>query len=208
MALLMDSTAKAKAYHVGNVRSMLLGAARAALREGGVSNVKLRSMSTQEGVALGSVSHHFASKADLLAAVAVEGFGELKVRIETAGASGVLVVRACVAAYFDFAWHEPNLYSLMFEAKVARAPLVRAARDRAFAAMEAAFSATPLGRTYPAETVHDVSVAVWTCAHGAASLAPIQEEGDHLAEAMIRGLEELFQFRRENQSYPNTVQNS
>ena len=145
---------------------------------------------------------------ELLAALAVQGFVALEGRASPPPqiAANPRLVRALVVAYFDFAWREPDLYSLMFEAEVARTESVRAAREAAFQDFEQAIAAAPAAQGREPQTLHQISVAVWTCAHGAASLAPIQEEGGELVEAMISGLEDLFRVGREYRAYPNTVQ--
>lgn len=203
----VDSTeVRLKPYHVGNVRTALLDEARGLLREGGLSNLNLRTLSTRTGVALGSVYHHFGSKADLLAVLAAQGFDRLTQGAAHAAASAEeRVVRAWILAYFDFAWREPELYSLMFQAQVARVDDVRAARDRAFQSIEDVVVATQQAQDYSTEVRHSIAVAIWTCTHGAASLAPIQDEGSDLVEAMITGLEALFRAVRANQHYPNNV---
>ena len=183
---------RAKAYHVGNVRTTLLAHALALLQEGGLQSLNLRALSARTGVALSSVYHHFAAKHDLLAALAVQGFDDLPAAPSRLDAGGERIIRACVIAHFDFAWREPELYSLMFNAPVARLPAVAAARQAAFQVFEDGVAAVAARLSRPAETVHPITVAVWTCAHGAASLAPIQEEGHALVETMIGGLEALF----------------
>jgi hypothetical protein len=81
---------------------------------------------------------------------------------------------------------------LMFHPPIARLPAVAAARQAAFRVMEDGIAAVAVRLKRPPETVHEITVAVWTCVHGAASLAPIQEEGHALVETMIGGLEALF----------------
>ena len=184
---------RAKAYHVGNVRTTLLVQALALLQEGGLPGLNLRALSARTGVALSSVYHHFASKNELLAALAVQGFDDLAGKLEAALAGGGdRIVRACVIAHFDFAWRSPELYSLMFQVPVARTPEVVAARQAAFQVLEDGIAAVAVRLNRSPETVHEITVAVWTCVHGAASLAPIQEEGHALVETMIGGLEALF----------------
>lgn len=207
MSTQLDREDRPRAYHVGNVRTTLLDVAATLLLEGGRTNLNLRTLSNRTGVALGSVYHHFKSKGALLAALAAQGFQGLSGRLSDAAANAnERVVRDCVVAYFDFAWRNPALYSLMFETQVAKTELVSQARDQTFQVLETAIAAVPAAQGRSRETIHSISVAVWTCAHGAASLAPIQEEGSDLVEAMISGLEALFRVGREYQGYPNSVQ--
>jgi AcrR family transcriptional regulator len=193
MSVAQPAVTRARAYHVGNVRTTLLAQARALLQEGGLPNLNLRALSARTGVALSSVYHHFASKNELLAALAVQGFEDLAGELQAAlDRGGDRIVRACVMAHFDFAWRGPELYSLMFQAPVARLPAVVEARQAAFQVFEDGIADVAKRLRRPPETVHEITVAVWTCVHGAASLAPIQAEGHGLVETMIGGLEALF----------------
>ena len=59
--------------HVGNLRTLLLDEARALLESGGRSEMNLRALAGRAGIAAGSVYHHYASKAALMAASSRSG---------------------------------------------------------------------------------------------------------------------------------------
>jgi AcrR family transcriptional regulator len=192
--------ARTRAYHVGNVKTALVDAARALLREGGMAGLDLRTLSARAGVALGTVYHHFESKTDLLAALAEQGFSDLTARLVAAAetAEPGRVIRECVLTHSAFAAAEPDLYALMFDSQIARLEPIRAARRQAQDALEATIAALPQAEGRTPEGLHAAAVAVWTCAHGAASLALLHEEDGDLADTMIRGLTELYLGGREN----------
>ena len=61
-----DAAARRR-YHVGNLRAQLLEEARAILDQGGLAQLNLRALASRTGIAPGSVYHHYAGKAELLA---------------------------------------------------------------------------------------------------------------------------------------------
>ena len=88
-------------------------AARAILDEGGPDSVGLRETARRVGVSATAAYRHFASKEDLLASVAAQGFDELREMMERAeGDRPPLVARGM--AYIDFAAARRGLFRLMF----------------------------------------------------------------------------------------------
>ncbi|MGH6999226.1 MAG: TetR family transcriptional regulator, partial [Phenylobacterium sp.] len=81
-----DQGARRRPYHVGNLRTLLLDEARALLESGGRSEMNLRALAARAGIAAGSVYHHYASKAALLAGLAAMGFRELEASLREAAA--------------------------------------------------------------------------------------------------------------------------
>lgn len=190
--------ARRRTYHVGNLRTQLLDEARALLETGGRAELNLRALAARAGIAAGSVYHHYASKAALMAELAAAGFRDLTeiLREAEANAPEGGPIRACALAYFGFARAQPALYEMMFDAALMRDPDVAAARDSAFAVLEQAIGRAPSQQDRDADTVHKVALAVWACGHGAASLT-LAEGGDQsqLMEDVIQGLEALFRRR-------------
>jgi len=194
----MMGLARRRGYHVGNLRAQLMEEARALLEEGGLGQVNLRGLAARAGIAAGSVYHHYASKQALLAGLAVTGFGELEAALKAAAdAAQPTPIRACALAYFGFARAQPALYALMFDPPILAEVEVKAARARAFSVLEAAIAAAASQADRDPETVHRISLAVWACGHGAASmtLADEAEEQGRLMEEVIQGLEALFRRR-------------
>lgn len=81
---------RAGAYHHGNLRSALLGAAVKVVEQDGVSALTLRTLASRAGVSSGAPYHHFESREQLLAAIAAEGLAGL-----------VSEMRRCNAAVTD-----------------------------------------------------------------------------------------------------------
>jgi len=186
-------------YHVGNLRAELLQHAQAILEAGGLAGLNLRSLAARAGIAPGSVYHHYANKAALLAGLAVEGFraleGELE-RVVREAPHGARF-RTFGRVYLGFARSRPSLYALMFDPEMMGDPEVTAARDRAFAVLEelVGLALPPAESRAPCE-MRKVALSVWACGHGAVTMEPPQADADdHRVEDVIRGLELLFQRR-------------
>ena len=192
-----DQGARRRPYHVGNLRTLLLDEARALLESGGRSEMNLRALAGRAGIAAGSVYHHYASKAALLAGLAAMGFRELEASLrEAAAQGGATPIRTTALAYFDFARAQPALYELMFDATLMGEADVAEARDRAFAVLRELIAAAPSQQGVEPVVIHKVALAVWACGHGAASLTQADESGNSpLMEDVIQGLEALFRPR-------------
>lgn len=184
-------------YHVGNLRTLLLDEARALLETGGRSELNLRALAGRAGIAAGSVYHHYASKAALLAGLASTGFRELEAILREAAAQAETTpIRTTALAYFDFARAQPALYELMFDAALMGDPDVAEARDSAFAVLQQVIASAPSQREADPAVIHKVALAVWACGHGAASLTQADPCGSGaLMEDVIQGLEALFRPR-------------
>jgi AcrR family transcriptional regulator len=103
------------------LRQALLRAAETALEARGVQELSLRELSRELGVSHASPQRHFATKQDLIDALAIAGFERLSAAIGKAAESrsGDFHVRLTKAAhaYVGFALKHPALFALMFEAK-------------------------------------------------------------------------------------------
>jgi len=129
-------------YHHGNLRQALLHAAEAALEARGVEHLSLRELSRELGVSHASPQRYFATKQDLLDALAIMGFERLSSVIAKAAEArsedfDARLTKAAFA-YFGFALKYPTLFALMFEAK--RRPGMR---PELRTALMAAFSHIP-----------------------------------------------------------------
>lgn len=190
-----DSARSRRPYHVGNLRAQLLDEARVLLESGGRSELNLRGLAARAGIAAGSVYHHYASKAALMAGLAAVGFRDLETILRDAAATApeATPIRTCALAYFGFAQSQPALYDLMFDADMMADREVATARYSAFAVLETAIAQAPSQQNRDADTIHKVALAVWACGHGAASLTLADGVvADSLMEDVIQGLEALF----------------
>lgn len=167
------------AYHHGDLRNALIEAATALLDEDGPAGLTLRAAARRAGVSSAAPYRHFADRASLLAAVAVQGFELLAAEMETGlaemtGASGAAddkfwVVERLGRLYIEHARRFPERFRLMFGHELGD-------RDGHEHLKEAAGQAFFMLRGAVAEAVgaQDVDVATdvcWACVHGIATLA-------------------------------------
>jgi AcrR family transcriptional regulator len=186
-------------YHLGNVRSQLLTAAREILEAHGKEALSLRAISVRAGVALGTIYHHYESKHALLAGLAVEGFEELARRMRRAldGRGTDSGLRATGYAYIAFLCERPALYRLMFEAlDQGRAPEVIEAEDRAFRVIAESIPIGAARRMSPAVD-EQVAMAIWAWGRGVAAVgfsrgAPGEAPQLSAVNAALAGLEAIF----------------
>jgi AcrR family transcriptional regulator len=114
-----------KAYHHGDLKSVLLDETARILREEGEDALSLRRLAANIGVSRTAPYHHFRDKQSLLCAVAEEGFSRFNLNMKTAlekarGKGGQQAMRAYVKAYVNFAMMNSEYYDLMYGGKVWR----------------------------------------------------------------------------------------
>jgi AcrR family transcriptional regulator len=161
-----------KSYHHGNLSAVLINAATEAVRSGGVATFSLRDAARQAGVTPGAVYKHFASKGELLAAVAIAGFEQLGQCVAAAQSttSNDKRLAAVGLAYVAFAVDDPHLFALMFGPSGPNAP-----RDSIVSPRGGVFDALRRSIAERQEILEeqvstaDISLA-WATAHGAARL--------------------------------------
>jgi AcrR family transcriptional regulator len=115
-----------RAYHHGDLRNALVEAGVAAARDNGPDAVVVRDMARQVGVSHNAAYRHFASREDLLTAVAEVGLGglaatmqrELSVAPRRRGAAerARQRLRAIGKAYVLYAMAEPGLFRTIWAA--------------------------------------------------------------------------------------------
>lgn len=113
----MSSSAPARsAYHHGDLRRSLVAAASTAAEELGADKISVREVARRAGVSHAAAYHHFTDKNDLLRAVALEAFDELRTRMSAASeASGLTDALAGAArAYLAFARERPAAFRFMW----------------------------------------------------------------------------------------------
>lgn len=109
---------KRKSYHHGDLRRALIQAAAELLEDRQPGQVSLREVSERAGVSHAAAYRHFQDKAELFAAVSLEGFSRLRdelagVRATQADAKADVQLQAMAEAYVAFAIAEPSTYRLM-----------------------------------------------------------------------------------------------
>jgi hypothetical protein len=162
-----------KAYHHGDLRDALIGAALEILEEGGLAALSLREAARRAGVSAMAPYRHFADKEALLADVHPDPR-------EALIAQGV--------AYVDFACANPALFRLMFGAT---SPNIKG--DLALSSESAyAVLATRVASIAKPALSGDWTLACWSIVHGLAlltldgKLAGRGEPVSVLAQRMLR----------------------
>jgi AcrR family transcriptional regulator len=121
MLAVKPSPPSTRPYHHGNLRQALLRAAETALEARGVQHLSLRELSRELGVSHASPQRHFATKQDLIDALAITGFERLSAAVgkaaEARGQDFSARLTKAASAYVGFAVKHPALFALMFEAK-------------------------------------------------------------------------------------------
>jgi AcrR family transcriptional regulator len=171
---------RGEAYHHGNLRQALVTAARDLLKGGDPAAVTLREAARLAGVSHNAPYRHFAGREALLAAVAAEGFEDLRRGLAAALADTKPERRlnGLGQAYIRFAVTHRSDFRLMFGSEV------RAALHPEL--QEAALGAFSLLRD--AAGPHDASAVLraWGTAHG---LAHLVANGQVSLEAALGALD-------------------
>lgn len=166
------ATAK-KAYHHGDLREALLGAAEVQLENYGPAALSLRKLGRQLGVTPGAPYRHFDDKDDLLAALATEGFRRLRAQMMEAqdvDLNGEERLKRAGLGYLQFATSHPELFRLMFGWMPARdVPELCEAGDAAFAAFEGVLQGCA-DEGLLTKSVPEAGLLAWSAVHGAAFL--------------------------------------
>jgi AcrR family transcriptional regulator len=105
-------------YHHGNLREALVAAAVALIGEVGPQAFTLREVARRAGVSHNAPYRHFASKDELLAAVAAEGFDRLAAAMRKAMAPAKSArerLELCGCGYVEFALRWPHHLVVMFD---------------------------------------------------------------------------------------------
>ena len=102
-------------YHHGDLRNALLASALEIVEQSGFDALTLRAVALRLGVSHAAPVYHFPTKADLVGALAEEGFRLFADALESA-AHGERTDRLMRVgrAYLEFARCHPNHYSIMF----------------------------------------------------------------------------------------------
>jgi AcrR family transcriptional regulator len=131
-------------YHHGDLRRAMIEAALRAVEREGVEALSLRAVARSLGVSPRAPYRHFATKEELLAAVAVEGIRLARAfteeRLASVGDDPVERLRVAVEAYVLFAARHPAAFKVMYAPYATvheEAPDLLRARSEGHAAMMA-----------------------------------------------------------------------
>lgn len=162
-------------YHHGALREALLAATLELIEADGIGAVSLRRVARAAGVSPGAPYHHFPDRAALLTALSNEGFRRLAAGLTNAHAAASTpkdALEAIIDAYMVFAKANPAYFRLMFRPEL-KQPHDSDDGDEgeaAFAVLERTVNeCLAAGAVRPVDG-HVLAFAVWSCAHGYASL--------------------------------------
>ncbi len=115
---MMHSAVKPNDYHHGNLKQALFEGALRQLRQQGAERLSLRALAREIGVSQTAPYRHFKDKTELLQALAVEGYRNLRAcnlaAIRLAGDDLRAALRAAACSYIRFAKENSELFDLMF----------------------------------------------------------------------------------------------
>jgi AcrR family transcriptional regulator len=185
-----------RSYHHGNLKEVLLEAARKLIEQYGPAGFSLTEAARLAGVSPAAPYRHFRDRDALLAEVARTGFDRFAARLDMAWNNGVPTPLSAFEnlgrAYLAFAREEPASYAVMFEGGVAAEEAVRVSgAERAFAVLQEAAAALCRGlpeRQRP--PVRLMSLHIWAISHGVATLFA---QGGAQAKAVPMSAEEILE---------------
>jgi AcrR family transcriptional regulator len=166
-----------RSYHHGNLKEVLLEAARKLIEQYGPAGFSLTEAARLAGVSPAAPYRHFRDRDALLAEVAKNGFERFAARLDMAWNNGIPTPLSAFdnvgKAYLAFARDEPASYAVMFETGVAPGSECETfpEAERAFDVLQKA--ATALCRQLAeAERppIKIVSLHIWAISHGVATL--------------------------------------
>jgi AcrR family transcriptional regulator len=168
--------ARPKPYHHGNLREALLEAAIRLIAEVGPTAFTLREVARRAGVSHNAPYRHFRDRDDLMAAVAAEGFRELKqAMMEGAGERRDALDRLKRAglSYVSFAVRRPEHFTVMFDAPMSKQkhPDSAAAAEQAFDTLMSFVKGAQDAGRLPSGDLRQMALLAWTMVHGIAKLA-------------------------------------
>jgi AcrR family transcriptional regulator len=160
-------------YHHGNLRRALIDAAAGAIARHGVDALNLRQLAARAGVTPGAPYHHFASREELLRAIAEEGFERLEADLiaarDAAGAEAQARLEALGRAYVDFAVSRPGHFRVMFHGDANSSGPTKPGL-RAFHLLREAVLACQEAGAAPAGDPGALVLTAWSAVHGFATL--------------------------------------
>jgi AcrR family transcriptional regulator len=170
------STGRRGTYHHGDLKRALTEAALALVAEKGPKGFTLTEAARRAGVSAAAPYRHFADKAQLLAAVAEEGFIQLHEALSAAGAGAPDPKNRVIElgrAYVRWAVTHPDYYLSMFGTETVKRdhPGLLVAGARAFGNLVDAIASCLESGVLQGEDPLKIAGPMWSLVHGVASLA-------------------------------------
>ena len=167
---------KSRPYHHGDLRRALINAAIVLVEETGPDGFTLREVARRARVSHTAPYRHFHDKNDLLAAVAEQGFTDLRAAMAKAigpARTPLQRLQRCGAAYVAFALERTAHFRVMFGSSLdaCRQPLARTAAELAFADLMTVVAACQQADVLPRADTCGKARLAWSLVHGIAHLA-------------------------------------
>jgi AcrR family transcriptional regulator len=163
-------------YHHGDLKRALTKAALGLVKEKGPKGFTLREVARRAGVSAAAPYRHFADKADLLAAVATQGFVQFHetlsaVATETSDPHERMVNMA--RAYVHWAITHPDYYQAMFGAETDKSdhPELLTAGARAFDNLLESIIQCQSAKILPKGDPLEIAGPTWSLLHGISTLS-------------------------------------
>ena len=183
-----SQAAEARPYHHGDLGRALVDAARRILEAEGPTALSLRAVAREAGVSPAAPYHHFKDKAELLLAVAQEGWDLLddalaKAKAEASSAGEAM--NNLGVAYVCFARENPALYRVMYDTARDREALPEGMQlDKDSAYCKVRDTLVEAGADPAAATDLELAtIAAWCAGHGLAEMTAFRQF-DHLKQEL------------------------
>jgi AcrR family transcriptional regulator len=166
--------AKRKAdYHHGSLRQALIETAVKTIAKKGIDSLSLRELASRAGVSPGAPYHHFASRSELLASIAEDGFARLEAQLiaarDAAPDNASARLEALGLAYVTFAVSSRGYFRVMFHGdSTSSAPSDTGLR--AFHILRDAVVACQEAGQAPEDDATSLVLLAWSAVHGFATL--------------------------------------
>ena len=163
---------KARSYHHGDLKATMIAAALQLVREKGARGFTLNEASRVAGVSVSAPYNHFKDKDALLIEIVLLGNRTLETELRAAADTDAPPREKLLAvylAYVSFAERHPDLFAVMFQSGIDKAdyPEVQASSAKAFEVAVILALQIELSKT----SAQQLALAVWTMAHGFATLS-------------------------------------
>lgn len=172
------AVAESRPYHHGDLRRALLDAARKIMEHEGALALSLRAVAREAGVSPAAPYHHFRDKAELLAAVAEEGFEGLgQAMREARDADPANALTGMGVAYVVFARENPTLYRVMTDCTrhkdphAIETPIEERSPDRPYMLVRRALIAAGAAAEEDELGLEITTTALWCAVHGLSEMA-------------------------------------
>ena len=163
-------------YHHGDLRRALMDVSIDILKKHEVETLNLRKLAVLAGVSPGAPYHHFADRAELVAAIANEGFelleGSMRKATATCANEASARLEALGQAYVHFAISHPGYFRVMFRRETHNnaTTAMRGAGQRTFQLLCDAITACQQTGSAPAGDPQPLILHAWAAVHGLSTL--------------------------------------